>query len=70
MRRVFDIENISFSSVSQNGFFLLFNGHNILAFNTAQAASDAALSLNLAIAPTISALRLTMRQQINNIINA
>lgn len=67
-RRVFEIEKIVYGSVADNGFFLTFAGNKILEFNTAQAASDNSLALNQAIAPTIAALRSTVRQQINTIL--
>ena len=68
MKRVFDIEKIVYGSIQENGFFLTFNGVKILEFNTAQAASDNSLALNQAIAPTITSLRATVRQQINTIL--
>lgn len=70
MKRVFEIEKIVYGSIQENGFFLTFNGNKILELNTAQSASDNALALNQSIAPTISDLRSTVRQQINSILNA
>ena len=67
-KRVFDIEKIVYGSIAENGFFLTFNGGKILEFNTAQAATDNALAFNQAIAPIISSLRSTVRQQINTIL--
>lgn len=67
-KRVFEIEQIVYGSISENGFFLTFAGNKILEFNTAQAASDNASALNTAIAPTIVTLRSTVRQQINAIL--
>lgn len=68
-KRVFEIEKIVYGSISENGFFLTFAGNKILEFNTAQAASDNALALNQAIAPTILSLRAAVRQQIGTILS-
>lgn len=70
-KRVFEIESLAFGAVNENGGnFLTFKGKKVLEFDTLQAASDNATDLNTLIAPKITSIRQSVRQKINDILDA
>jgi len=69
-KRVNQLNDIDFTALDENGYFLVFNGRKVVEFENITDPTNYAIELNSACLPIRTAIKQQFRQRIQDILDA